>query len=74
MTINTYHINMYAYHIQKQTKEMLMKVAEPVSVRMPTKLKEILQSIADAGDRSLSKEILRRVKESLKNEGIVIPE
>ncbi|ETS31048.1 Arc family DNA-binding protein [Photorhabdus temperata] len=51
-----------------------MKVAEPVSVRMPTKLKEILQSIADAGDRSLSKEILRRVKESLKNEGIVIPE
>ncbi|NHB89617.1 Arc family DNA-binding protein [Photorhabdus tasmaniensis] len=65
---------MYAYHIQKHTKEMLMKVAEPVSVRMPTKLKEILQSIADAGDRSLSKEILRRVKESLKNEGIVIPE
>ncbi|WP_192900917.1 Arc family DNA-binding protein [Photorhabdus luminescens] len=51
-----------------------MKVAEPVSVRMPIKLKEILQSIADAGDRSLSKEILRRVKESLKNEGIVIPE
>lgn len=51
-----------------------MSTEGPVSVRMPESLKSLLRDLASNSDRTLSKEIVRRVRESLKRDGIAIPE
>ncbi|WP_419792551.1 Arc family DNA-binding protein [Serratia fonticola] len=51
-----------------------MKQESPVSVRMTPALKALLKDLAEKDDRTLSREIVRRVKESLKRDGIAVPE
>ena len=51
-----------------------MKQESPVSVRMSPELKNLLKALAGQNDRTLSREIVRRVKDSLKNDGIAVPE
>ncbi|HGJ5886757.1 MAG TPA: Arc family DNA-binding protein [Arsenophonus nasoniae] len=68
MTINAYLLNMYAYHIQKGEN---MKVSKPSSVRFPDEIETLLRKLANKSDRSYSKEIVSRVRRTLKEDGLI---
>ncbi|HGJ5865911.1 MULTISPECIES: Arc family DNA-binding protein [Arsenophonus] len=44
----------------------------PIGVRMQSEVKEALKKVAKEQGRSLNSEIVQRLKESLKKEGVVI--
>lgn len=53
---------------------MVMKTRDiaPIGVRMQSEVKEALKKVAKEQGRSLNSEIVQRLKESLKKEGVVI--
>ncbi|MEY1274372.1 Arc family DNA-binding protein [Proteus mirabilis] len=48
-----------------------MKKAKPSSVRFPDKIEALLRKLADDNDRSYSKEIVSRVKRTLKQDKLI---
>lgn len=48
-----------------------MKAQSPSSVRFPDEIVIILRNLAKSNDRSYSKEILSRVKRTLKQDGLL---
>ncbi|WP_348535196.1 Arc family DNA-binding protein [Morganella morganii] len=48
-----------------------MKTPSPSSVRFPDEIVIILRNLAKSNDRSYSKEILSRVKRTLKQDGLL---
>ncbi|MFS1582555.1 MAG: Arc family DNA-binding protein [Candidatus Arsenophonus phytopathogenicus] len=48
-----------------------MKVSKPSSVRFPDEIEKLLRKLANKSDRSYSKEIVSRVRRTLKEDGLI---
>ncbi|MDX7999347.1 Arc family DNA-binding protein [Xenorhabdus sp. Reich] len=48
-----------------------MKTTKPSSVRFPEEIRDLLEKLAKKNDRTFSKEIVSRVRKTLKDDGFI---